>query len=757
MDDLFASEHGLADALDENAGFQLLARALPDAVLVLRPGGRVAYASVQSCEVFGRAAGEIVGRPFLDLVAPDDRDVFPAPITGTTVGTWDFRVAGRDRWLNAAFLPSGLQGFRQTALHDALKDCALVLVRDVAPEGDVARDRTDLLRRALDATNNLIVVTDAQAEDNPVVLVNEHFLEVTGYTREDVLGQNCRFLQVRPDGTRDDDQVGVRQLAAAVAAGKPAHVILRNYRKDGALFYNELFVTPVHGPDGRVAHFVGVQNDVTERVQAERKALRQTSLLQAFFDSAPVLMGVVQRDAAGIVHRAANEMAAELYGAAPSAVPGLRPEEFGFTEAEARRWREAIEQCAETGEAVRFETVHPWGSEPNDHGVRILHMTVSRVEAQDTTDQGELYSYLGEDVTLSRKAERERKLLVAAIEQAAEPIVITGPELDAPGPEILYANRSHAETFGYEVGELVGESPRLFQGPKTDRAVLDRVREKLEAGEPVEAETLNYRKDGSEFILQWEIAPVRDETGEIVNWVGTQRDVTERRQLERDLLEISAREQERMARDLHDGLGQILTGAAYKLEALRGALAQAGDDRLAADADRSRQLVEDALGQARAIARGLFPVNIEPDGLMVALERLAADAAETYGAAITFEFDAPVLVTSEQAGHLYRIAQEALTNAVRHGRARAVALALSHGDEAVTLSIQDDGTGIPAEALTGDRGLGLRTMRYRAERVDGALDIRRLDTGGTLVAVTFLPASETTSDGARPDAADGEE
>ena len=743
MSDVTASLDGLAEALEQSDGFQLLARALPDALLVVRPGGEVAYASVQSRSFFGVEAGGIVGRPFLDLVADGDRGAFPDPVTASGVGTWDFRAAGSGRWLNAAFLHPGLQGLRGTTLHRALGDATLVLVRDLPPEPDAARDRTDLLRRALDATNNLIVVTDATREDNPLSFVNGHFLEVTGYAREEVVGHNCRFLQVRPDGTRDDDQDGVRELAAAVAEGRPAHVILRNYRKDGRLFYNELYVSPVRDEGGRVVSFVGVQNDVTERILAEREALTQASLLRAFFDSAPVLMGVVQRDDAGLVHRTANEAAAGLYGRVPDEIAGSRPDELGFSEGEAARWRDAVAEVAATGEPVQFETLFPWDAAPSHESVRHLRMTVSRVEAQGTSEQGELYSYLGEDVTVQVRVERERKLLVAAVDAAAESILVTDAALEAPGPRILYVNEAHRRIFGYDPGELVGRSPRVFQGPQTDRAVLDRVRARLEAGEPVAAETVNYRKDGAPFILQWEIAPVKDEAGRVVNWVGTQRDVTERRRLEREILEISAREQERMAQDLHDGLGQVLTGVSFRLQALRAVLEARGDADLAADADRSRALVVEALEQARAIARGLFPVNVEPDGLMLALERLADDAAAAYGIDCTFTFDAPVpLRSTEAAGHLYRIAQEALANAARHGRASSVLISVSHGEGgAVTLAVQDDGVGIPDAAFSGGEGLGLRTMRYRAERVGGSLAVRPLESGGTLVALTFEPAA----------------
>lgn len=769
MSDTTASTDALRAALESSDGFQVLAQALPDAVFVVRSDGVVTYASVLSADYVGRPAGDIVGRPFLDLVAEDDRAVFPPAPFEASVGMWDFRPArpeggAADRWLTAALLSTRLSGFRGTRIGDALGDGALVLLRNAPlrglPPGSFqggpsrdggpgdrelvpARDRVDLLRRALDATNNLVVMTDARAEDNPLVFVNDHFLETTGYAREDVIGHNCRLLQTRPDGTRDDDQDGVRELARAVAAGEPTQVILRNYTKGGRLFFNELYLTPIPDRSGQVAYFVGVQNDVTDRVLAEREALSRGALLGAFFDSAPVLMGVVQRDAAGLVHRTANEAAAELFGRPAPQVAGARPHELGFSEREGRRWAAAVEECATSGGAVEFETRFPWDAEPNVEGVRLFRVVIARVEGQGTAVQGELYSYLGEDVTLARQGEAERRLLAAAVDQAADSILVTTAEVGEPGPTIVYANRAHTRMFGYDEDEVLGSTPRMYQGPKTERAVLDRIRQRLEAGEPVRAETINYRKDGSEFVLEWEIAPVRGADGRVQNWVGTQRDVTERRQLERGILEVQAREQERMAQDLHDGLGQVLSGAAFMVEGVRAELERRGDADLADRLSRAADHVQAGHQQARAIARGLFPVNIEPDGLMVALERLASDAAEAYGVTCTFAFDAPVIVAShDHAGHLYRIAQEAVANAVRHGRAEVVGVTLMRvGDGRVQLSVEDDGLGISAEALTGEGGLGLRTMRYRAERVGGDLEVRPLEDGGTLVAVRFEPAA----------------
>src|SRR5919106_5840900 len=125
-------------------------------------------------------------------------------------------------------------------------------------------DKLRLLERAVTASTNSIVITDPNQPDDPIVYVNPAFERTTGYAAEEVLGRNCRFLQ-----REDRAQPALVELKAAVCEGRHCTVVLRNYRKDGTLFWNELSTYPVRDGEGRMTNFVGVQNDVTERIRAE--------------------------------------------------------------------------------------------------------------------------------------------------------------------------------------------------------------------------------------------------------------------------------------------------------------------------------------------------------------------------------------------------------------------------------------------------------------------------------------------------------
>jgi signal transduction histidine kinase len=219
---------------------------------------------------------------------------------------------------------------------------------------------------------------------------------------------------------------------------------------------------------------------------------------------------------------------------------------------------------------------------------------------------------------------------------------------------------------------------------------------------------------------------VRQRTGALTD------EMAERERLERELLEISEREQRRIGQDLHDGLCQQLTGATLAGQVLEEKLA-ALHLPAAAEAGKLVELVEQGIDLSRKLAKGLYPVEMAADGLMLALEEYAATTGELFKVACRFECDSPVLIhDTATAGHLYRIAQEAVGNAVKHGKARNILIRLEVGEENTVLSIKDDGTGLP-EMLPKHRGIGLRIMAHRSAMIGGKFNARRDETGGTLI------------------------
>lgn len=216
---------------------------------------------------------------------------------------------------------------------------------------------------------------------------------------------------------------------------------------------------------------------------------------------------------------------------------------------------------------------------------------------------------------------------------------------------------------------------------------------------------------------------------------GIVQDVTERRFLEASLLEVSNREQQRFGRELHDGIGQELTGISMMLQGLAGQV-KAINPSFAEPCGRLGELLSRTISHVRSLAHGLAPVSTEGGGLEAALRLLAERSAETGGAAVSFELQgATPLTLGEAAGnHLYRIAQEAVSNAVRHGRATQITIGLAVSADRVTLSVADNGRGL-AQDHRERGGLGLRSMAYRARNLDGSFSLSPRPGGGTLVEV----------------------
>ncbi|MBI5388146.1 MAG: PAS domain S-box protein [Verrucomicrobia bacterium] len=219
------------------------------------------------------------------------------------------------------------------------------------------------------------------------------------------------------------------------------------------------------------------------------------------------------------------------------------------------------------------------------------------------------------------------------------------------------------------------------------------------------------------------------------------RDVTDRKKLEKEILEISSREQQRIGQDLHDGLGQHLTGITFLSKALERKLAAKQLSDEATEAAEIGKLVMQALSQTRNLARGLFPVELEQNGLVTGLQELASTVERLYRIKCHLDCDSAAQITNNiVATHVFRIVQEAINNSAKHGKAQHVRVTLrSHADRNV-LRIEDDGAGFKPGSRT--EGLGLKIMQYRARRIGGTFEIGPSSVGGTVVTVTFKPRAE---------------
>lgn len=301
--------------------------------------------------------------------------------------------------------------------------------------------------------------------------------------------------------------------------------------------------------------------------------------------------------------------------------------------------------------------------------------------------------------------------------------------------KITIWNPASERMFGWQAAEVLG-SPLPFI-PLDKKNEFDRIGQQVFAGESfTDFEMRCYKRDGSPVDILISSAPLRDASGVVYGLMAVIIDTTLNRQLIQEILEISNREQRRIGQDLHDGLSQHLTGIAFLSKVLEQKLS-VGSPVEVSQAKELTQLVHQAIEMTRNLAHGLLPVELGEDGLMLALEQLATTVRNVFNTACVFSCNPPVLISDASiATHLFRIAQEAVNNAIKHGSAKNITISLSNHDENYFLSIDDDGIGFP-EDIDAKKGMGLRIMNYRSRMIGASLSVGNNPWGGGRVTCAF--------------------
>lgn len=363
-------------------------------------------------------------------------------------------------------------------------------------------------------------------------------------------------------------------------------------------------------------------------------------------------------------------------------------------------------------------------------------------EGEALTDaQGHVIGLFGtvQDITERKRAEAELQAsehrFRSLFESAADAIFIIEQLPEGKPGKILEANRSACELLGYSLTELRKLTPLDLSENLYGGRVAEVYRELSERGES-QFETRLIAKDGSLFPMEFNVRLARIDNRPVRLSIG--RDITERRRSENAILQAIEREQHRIGQDIHDSLVQQLTGIHYISQLLEQQLAET--QRPEADSARViNQLIRESITQARNLSHGLYPKELETDGIVTGLAELAQFIQEIYGIPCRFvhedsakEHAGKLPLTLEMQTHLYRVAQEALHNAVRHAHPKQIDIRFVWRDDMAELHIEDDGVGIEPGQLESS-GIGLRSMRYRAQLIGASLEIGRGCSGGTQI------------------------
>jgi len=556
-----------------------------------------------------------------------------------------------------------------------------------------------------------------------------------GYSREEFLAMTLK--DIRPP----EDVPALLRIVAKATEGVDRAGVWRHLTKDGREIRVEITAHALRF-GGRAATLV-LANDVTARAKAEEELQRTHEELerrmrdraaslwesdarfQAFMDHAPT--HVFMKDAKGR-YVYANKSFQEYVG---RSLAGLLGQDdyalfgrnvakiFRRFDSEVLRGEEA-RQCLDTipradGQNDYFMAFKfPW---KDAAGRRFLGaMTV------DITER------VRAETALRESEEKYRRL----VEVSPDAVIISREG------QCIFANQAAVDLFGAkEQSDLLGKTQLDLFHPDFHAIIagrIQRLRETMQAAPLIEEKIVRF--DGTIRDVEVAATPLSNQGGEATMLV-VLHDITERRQLEREIVFTIEREQERIGQDLHDGLTQVLAGVKVRATLLRQklkALAMPEADEVEA----MEMLLAGAVHEARTLAHGLHPVRLGELELSVALEELATDSARMFGITCRWHCTRLIPVSDHSvAHHLFRIAQEAIQNAVKHGKARRVWLAMANGDGRLRLAIGDDGAGFDPEKVEST-GMGLHNMQTRARLIGGTLDIRRRPRSG-MEAVCTLP------------------
>ncbi len=319
-------------------------------------------------------------------------------------------------------------------------------------------------------------------------------------------------------------------------------------------------------------------------------------------------------------------------------------------------------------------------------------------------------------------------------------------------PDMIFRIDKNGTILDFKKGKVFGQRFRsntligknIFELPEQYKVISSEIVQKgmehilhvLKTGETQVFEYLIARRN---VLYHYEVLITISGKDEIL---GIARDITERRRLEKQVLEISDWEQQRIGQDLHDSLCQQLAGIAFLGKVLQHKLATKALKE-SEDAGEMISLIDDAITQTKGFARGLYPVRLEADGLMMGLSELAHNVEKMFGITCRFECNKPVFIHDNMmAIHLYRIAQEAVNNAIKHGKATEISINLESINSSTALIIRNTGLAFRGSAYNR-KGMGMSIMRHRAAIIGASFDIKNDANNGTIVTCLFKNRQKT--------------
>ncbi len=704
-------------ALPESALRTLVDAAL-DVMAVYDVDGRILFINPAVERVLGYLPEQVIGQPVGDYFHPEDRDRALGRLREIAEGAPGSERPATYRLRASDGSYRHLEALTGNRLGDPAIRGIFMVARDVTDRILAEQERAATIEgRRLAARIARIGAWEWDPDTNETI-VDDSVRELARQRPDQSWEGPEEFINRFVPEDREDL---ARIARDATAGNRESSAIARMPLSDGSVRWLYVHVGPMPSRPPGSRRVLGLIMDITAQKQAEQQFSEHSQMLALATWGAGLGVWTWDVPTDRIVH---DEASADLLGLPGGAGEYTSPECESQIHPDDLPEVHLRDRMIVSGETDRLECAYRARRQPG-----AWNWVFDRGRVSERGPDGRALRVVG--VTLDFDETKQREQLWEIGERIAQ---IGSWEFDVGGDRFYWSDGT------YRIFELprdfvpIPGSTRGLLSPASQARLQNAFETARGSGRSFDLELDGHTDQGRPIWVRI-LGRVEMYEGRPVRVYGIVQDVTERRALESALLEVSDREQHRFGAELHDGLGQELTGISLLLQGLSQQVETAAP-MLADPLQRISRLLSQAIGSARALAHGLAPVSTGRAGLEAALRVLADRSSEAFGVRASFEScGTGSLRLDETAGnHLYRIAQEAVSNAVRHGRATRVTIGLDVRPESVTLTVADDGRGIPP-APRENEGLGLRSMAYRARSLDGSVSLAPRRGGGTVVSV----------------------
>ena len=756
-EDLRESQLSLAQSRD---GYSDLYDFAPVGYLTLDRLGVIQQANLTAASLLGVERRALLGTGLAEFVSASSQDDFyrhrravfatDDPESGTTKQACEVTMQTADGRPLAIRLESRAIRDEETGL----SECRTALIDlTVLKQGQQqVKDAEQRWERLADAIVDYMFTVRIQNGETVETIHGPNCEAITGYTPAEFAADENLWITIVPPEDRPLVDHHIRQTLAGKHFDPLEH---RMRRKDGMLRWVSRAVSPQLDDRGRLIAYDGLLRDITEKkvtqdavrnlnIELDRSLTTRTTELQQSIARVALLTEAIahlgegvlitndQLDPPGPQIVFVNEAMCRISGYSADELLGQSPRVL-HAEKTSDETRAQIRRELSAGNSCSVEVVN-YRKDGTPYDAELFITPLFDAAGQCTS-----FVSIHRDITDRKQAAQrlhDREQRLAAILNTASDAIIT---IDQRGI-IEGVNAATGQMFGFTSEELIGKHIRLLMPPPFSDEDNDYVARYIETGEAriigTSRELTGRRKDGSTFPIDLAVSRV-DHLG---LFAGIVRDISERKRLELEVLEIAETERHGIGQDLHDDLGQQLGGLGMLADALAKLMKRQGRSDEQQLARQIQQGLKQAGAQVRALAYGLVPIDVTSHSLADALCSLTDRFNEPEALECSFDCPDDVDVSDNQtATQMFRIAQEAAANAVRHGLPHHIRVTLEKTNGLGILTVHDDGSGFDIlTARQAATGVGLRSMEYRASQIGGHLTIESQPGEGTTVKCTVL-------------------